>query len=296
MQEKGLLESRKEEQVPSVVGSRSDYEPKATNLNQNSRLVKQQNPQRNNFLSSTNKGNDSARAFDSPIVIMKPAKLVEKSEISASSAIPIGGFSGSNNRNNISSTLQAKEQSSKNIRRDASPSSTDKKTSITKTTRSLQSQSRSNQFPKESQSSVKSSGSVSPRLQQKKLELEKRSRLPTPPSDSNKTRRQSSKKAAESVSPGGKVRQKTVNSQHSEEQLSEISNDSRSIYQGDEISLQSDSITVDSKLDIEVTSSLRSSEIDDSQSPSLKAMKKLVSETVQKVGAILSLSNQTFLL
>ncbi|XP_045825207.1 protein LONGIFOLIA 2 [Trifolium pratense] len=277
MQEKGLLESRKEEQVPNVVGSRSDYEPKATNLNQNSRLVKQQNPQRNNFLSSTIKGNDSARAFDSPIVIMKPAKLVEKSEISASSAIPIGGFSGSNNRNNI-----AKEQYPKNIRRDASPSSTDKKTSITKTTRSLQSQSRSNQFPKESQSSVKSSGSVSPRLQQKKLELEKRSRLPTSPSDSNKPRRQSGKKAAESVSPSGKVRHKTVNSQHSEEQLSEISNDSRSFYQGDETSIQSDSITVDSKMDIEVTSSLRSSEIDDSQSPSLKAMKKLVSETVQK--------------
>ncbi|GAU12715.1 hypothetical protein TSUD_122070 [Trifolium subterraneum] len=282
MQEKGLLESRKEEQVPNVVGSRSDYEPKASNLNQNSRLAKQQNPQRNNFLSSTFKGNDSARAFDSPIVIMKPAKLVEKSEISASSAIPIGGFSGSNNRNNISSTLLAREQSPKNIRRDASPSSTDKKTSITKTTRSLHIQSRSNQFPKESQSSGKSSGSVSPRLQQKKLELEKRSRLPTPPSDSNKPRRQSSKKAAESVSPGGKVRHKTVNSQNSEEQLSEISNDSRSFYQGDEISVQSDSITVDSKLDIEVTSSLRSSEIDDSQSPSLKAMKKLVSETVQK--------------
>ncbi|XP_004516159.1 protein LONGIFOLIA 1 [Cicer arietinum] len=283
MQEKGLLESRKEEQVPNLVGSQSDYEPKAINQIQNSRSVKQQNPQRNNFLSSTIKGTDSTRVFDSPIVIMKPAKLVEKSEFSASSAIPIGGFSGSN-RNNISSTLVTKEQSPKNIRRDASPVSIDKKTSITKsTTRSAQSQSRSQQFSKENnQSPVKNSGSVSPRLQQKKLELEKRSRVPTPPSDSIKSRRQSGKKAVESVSPGGKVRQRVLNSQPSEEQMSELSNDSRSFCQGDEISLQSYSITVDSKFDIEVTSSLQSTEIDDNQSPSLKPMKQLVSETVQK--------------
>ncbi|KAL5077974.1 hypothetical protein RYX36_016958 [Vicia faba] len=284
MQEKGLLESRKDEQVPNPGGSRGDYEPKATNLNHNSRPGKQQNHQRINFLSSAIKGSDSARAFDSPIVIMKPAKFVEKSEISASSAIPIGGFSASHNRNNISSTL--KDQSPKNIRRDASLSSIEKKTSITKTTRSSsQSQSRSHQFPRENnQSPVKNSGTVSPRLQQKKLELEKRSRIPTSPSDANRLRRQSGKMSAESISPGGKVRQKdkVVNSQHSEEQMSELSNDSRNFYQGDEISLPSDSITVDSKLDIEVTSSLRTNVTDGSQSPFLKAMKQLVSETVQK--------------
>ncbi|XP_058764596.1 protein LONGIFOLIA 2-like isoform X2 [Vicia villosa] len=283
MQEKGLLESRNDEQVPNAGGSRGDYEPKATNLNHNSRSGKQPNNPRNNSLSSTIKGSDSARAFDSPIVIMKPAKLVEKSEFSASSTIPIGGFSASHNRNNISSPL--KDQSPKNIRRDASPSSTEKKTSITKNTRSPQSQSRSQQFPRENnQSPVKNSGSVSPRLQQKKLELDKRSRIPTSPSDANKSRRQSGKKAAESVSPGGKLRHKdkVVNSQHSEEQMSELSNDSRNFYQGDEISLPSDGVTVDSKLDIEVTSSLRTNVTDGSQSPSLKAMKQLVSETVQK--------------
>lgn len=302
MQEKGLLESRKEEQGPNVVGSQSDYEPKATNLIQNSRsVVRQQNPQGNNSLSSTVKKSDSERAFESPIVIMKPAKLVEKTRISSSSVIPIGGFSGSHklhsnevyadNKNSTSSTRVAKDQSPKNIRRDASAGSSDKKASTTKTTRSAQSQSRSQQFPTDNrQSSVKHSGSVSPRLQQKKLELEKRSRLPTPPSDSNKPRRQSGKKATDSGSPGGKVRAKVLNSQHSDEQLSEISNESRSLsFQGDEISLQSDSITVNSKMDMEVTSSLRSCEINDSQSPSLKAMKQLVSETVQKVGAILCL-------
>lgn len=296
MQEKGLLESRKEEQGPNVDGNQSDhYESRATKLIQNSRSARQQNPQGNSFLSSTIKGSDSsARGFESPIVIMKPAKLVEKTGISASSVIPIGGFSGSHklhnsgayvdNQNNTSSTRVAKDQSPKNIRRDASAGSSDKKASGTKTTRSAQSQSRSNQLPKDnSQSSVKHSGSVSPRLQQqKKLELEKRSRdsrPPTPPSDSNKPRRKSSgKKATESGSPGGKLRTKVPNSQHCDEQLSEISNDSLSVScHGDELSLQSDSTA-------EVTSRFQSADIDDSRSQSLKAIKQLVSEAVHEVG------------
>ncbi|TKY73294.1 LONGIFOLIA 2 protein [Spatholobus suberectus] len=294
MQEKGLLESRKEEQAPNAVGSQSDYEPKATNQIQNTRSVRQQNTQRNNFLSSTLKGSDSARGFESPIVIMKPAKLVEETVISASSVIPVGGLSGSqkhqnggvyvDNKTGTSSTRVAKDQSPRNVHRDASASFIDKKASSSKTTRSVQSQSRPQQLPKEnSQSSVKHSGSVSPRLQQKKSGLEKRSCPPAPPSDSNKPRRQSGKKATESGSPGGKLRPKTLNLQHSDEQLSEISTESRSLScQGDEISLQSDSLTVNSKMDMEVTSSLQSVEIDDIQSPSLKAVKQLISETEQK--------------
>ncbi|KAL3024838.1 hypothetical protein AAZX31_04G147300 [Glycine max] len=294
MQEKGLLESRKEEQAPNVVGSQSDYEPKATNQNQNTRSVRQQNTQRNNFLSSTVKGSDSARAFESSIVIMKPAKLVETTVIPASSVIPIGGLSGSqkhqngavyvDNKTSTSTTRVAKDKSPRNIHRDVSASSIDKKASSSKTTRLIQSQSRSQQLPKENrQSSVKHSGSVSPRLQQKKLELEKRSRPPAPPSDSNKPRRQSGKKATESGSPGGRQRPKSLNVPHGDEQLSEISNEPRSLsFQGDEISLQSNSLTVNSKMDMEVTSSLQTVEIDDSQSPSLKAVKQLISETVQK--------------
>ncbi|CAJ1975399.1 unnamed protein product [Sphenostylis stenocarpa] len=294
MQEKGLLESRKEEQAPNVVGSQSDYEPKGINLNQNTRSGRQQNTQRNNFLSSTLKGSESARVFESPIVIMKPAKLVEKTVIPASSVIPIGGISGSqkyqnggvhvDNKTSTSATRLAKDQSPRNIHRDASASSIDRKANSSKNTRSVQSQSRSQQHPKEnSQSSAKHSGTVSPRLQQKKLELEKRSRPPAPPSDSNKPRRQSGKKATESGLPGGKQRPKTLNLQHSDEKLSEISNESRTLScQGDEISLQSDSLTFNSKTDVEVTSSLQSVEIDDNQSPSSKAVKQLISDIVQK--------------
>ncbi|XP_020208263.1 protein LONGIFOLIA 2 [Cajanus cajan] len=296
MQEKGLLESRKEEEAPNVVGSQSVYEPKTTNQIQNTRSVRQPNTQRNNFLSSTLKGSDTVRGFESPIVIMKPAKLVEKTVIPASSVIPISGLSGSqkhqnggvclDNKTGTSATRVAKDQSPRNNHRDVSASSTDKKAGSSKSTRSVQSQARSQQLPKENnQNSVKHSGSVSPRLQQKKLDLEKRSRPPAPPSDSSKPRRQSGKKAPELGSPGGKLRPKTLNLQHSDEQLSEISNESysRSLScQGDEISLQSDSLTVYSKMDMEVTSSLQSVEIDDSQSPSLKAVKQLISETVQK--------------
>ncbi|KAL2340665.1 hypothetical protein Fmac_008605 [Flemingia macrophylla] len=289
MQEKGLLESRKEEQAPNVVGSQSDYEPK-TNQIQNTRSVRQQNTQRNNFVSSTLKGSDTARGFESPIVIMKPAKLVEKT------VIPISGISGSqkhqsgdvyvDNKTSTSSTQVAKDQSPRNNHQGVSASSTDKKAGSSKTTRSVQSQARTQQLPKENnQHSVKHSGSVSPRLQQKKLDLERRSRPPAPPSDSNKPRRQSGKKATESGSPGGKIRPITLNLQQSDEQLSEISNESNSrslSFQGDEYSLQSDNLTVSSKMDMEVTSSLQSVEIDDSQSPSLKAVKQLISETVQK--------------
>ena len=305
MQEKGLLDSRKEEQA-SNVGSQRDYEPKVTNLIQDSTSVRQQNPQGNNVVSSTIKGSDSARAFESPIVIMKPAKLVEKTRISVSSSvIPVGGLSGSHklqnggvyvvNKNGMSSIREVKEQSPKISHHDASASSNDKKARSGKTATPAQSHPRSQQFPKEnSPSSAKHSGSVSPRTQQKKLELEKRGRPPTPPSDSNKPRRQPGKKATESGSPGGKLRPKVPNSQHSD---SEISNESRSLScQGDEVSLQSDSITVNSKMDMEVTSSLQSAETDDSQSPSLKAMKQLVSQTVQKVGAIIFSFNSSFLI
>ncbi|XP_061364962.1 protein LONGIFOLIA 2-like [Gastrolobium bilobum] len=282
MQVKGLLETRKEEQASNVVSNQRDYEPKMS-LVQNSLSVRKHKI----------RGTDSARTFESPIVIMKPAKLVEKAGISASSVIPTVGVSDyhklqsggvhAHNKRGTASGRIAKDQSPRNNRRDASTSSSDKKAGSSKTIKSTQSQPRSQQFPKDnSPSSVKNSGSVSPRMQQK-LELERRSRPPTPPSGSNKTRRQSSKQTTESSSPVRKLRPKVHNSQHSDDQLSDISNESRSLScQGDEISLQSDSISVDSKMDMEVTSSLQSAEIIDSQSPSMKGIEQLVSGSMKK--------------
>ncbi|CAL0325759.1 unnamed protein product [Lupinus luteus] len=285
MQVKGLLETRKEEQASNIVGSHRDYEPRHLSLIQNSRPVRQQNSQGNNLAFSTNRGSNTARTFESPIVIMKPAKFVQKAGTPASSAIPSVGLShhtlqsGSGVHTDIkkgtSSGRIAKDQSPKNTRRDASTSSSDKKTSSSRNTKSTQSQPRSQQLP----SSVKNSGSVSPRMQQKKLELEKRSRPPTPPSDSNKPRRRYGKQATESVSPGRKLRHKVPNPHHSDDQLSEISNESTSLScQGDEISQQSD----DSKMDMEVTSHLPSDQIIDRHTTSLKAIEQLVSGSMHK--------------
>ena len=279
MQSKGLLETRKEEEA-SNFGIQRDCEPICMSSNQNSRSLSKQNSQTNHVIASPSRASNSSRSFESPIVIIKPAKLVEGSGIPALSAIPIDGISG---RHKIQT---AKDQSPKNSCRNSDVSSTDKKANG-RNMRSTQSPSRSQQLPKENAtSSVKSSGSVSPRLQQKKLEMEKRSRPPTPPSDSNKPRRQSNRKVKDSGSPGGKARPKSSNLQLSDDQLSEISNDSRSLScQGDDISVQSDSNTVlDSKIDIEVTST-ESFEINGSQSPSMKDVKFSGSGSMQKVGA-----------
>ncbi|XP_019451759.1 PREDICTED: protein LONGIFOLIA 2-like isoform X2 [Lupinus angustifolius] len=290
MQVKGLLETRKEEQASNIVGSQRDYEPKPLSLVQNSSSTKQQNSHGNNLVFNSIRGSDSARTFESPIVIMKPAKLIEKTGTSASSVIPVVGLSDhrlqsgcgvhADNKKGTASGRIAKDQSPKNTRRDASTSSIAKKaSSSSKTTKSTQSQPRSQQFP----GSVKNSGSVSPRMQQKKLELEKRLRPPTPPSDSNKPGRQHGKQATESVSRGRKLRHKVHNTQHIDDQLSEISNESRSLScQEDQMSQKSDGIAVDLNIDMEVTSSFRSARIIVNQSPSLKASEQLVSGSMHK--------------
>nr|POF19182.1 protein longifolia 1 [Quercus suber] len=292
MQAKGLLETRKEEQ-DSNFGTQRDCEPICTSSNQNSRSLSQRNSQSNHVITSPSRGSNSSRSFESPIVIIKPAKLVEGSGIPASSAIPIDQISGLHKIQSGGSaeakkasinSQTTKDQSPKNSRRNSDVSSTDKKVSG-RTMKSTQSSSRSPQLPKENTtSSVKSSGSGSPRLQQKKLELEKRSRPPTHPSDSNKPRRQSNWHVKDSSSPGGKARPKSSNSQLSDDQLSEISNESRSLScQGDDMSVQSDSnIVLDSKMDIEITSTAESIEIDGTQSPSMKAFKFLASGSMQK--------------
>jgi hypothetical protein len=296
MQAKGLLETKMEEQAENFE-IQTDTEPKCIGSNQNTKSLGRQNPQRNHVVASLSRGSNSSRTFESPIVIMKPAKLVERSGIPASSVIPIDdisslhkipsfGFADSK-RGSINSQT-AKDQSPKNSRRNSSVSSTDKKASG-RNMRSVQSSSRSQLSPKEnSASSEKITGSVSPRLQQKKLELEKRSLPPTPPSDSNKPGRQSNWHLKDSGSPGERVRPKSYNLQLSDDQSSELSYESRSLScQGDDISVQSDgNIVVDSKIDIEVNSTEQSIEINGSQSPSMKAVEYLASGSMQKVGAL----------
>ncbi|XP_022769443.1 protein LONGIFOLIA 2-like isoform X2 [Durio zibethinus] len=288
MQTKGLLETRKEEQAANFVSQR-DYEPKCTSPSQN--LRGQRSPQNTRInASTTTRGSDSIRTYESPIVIMKPAKLVEKVGIRASTIIPIDDFSSlpkipsvgsvDNNKGSINSQA-ARYHTARNNHSDSAASSTDKRAS-SKNIRSMQSLTKP---PKESTTtSVKNSGSVSPRLQQKKLELDRRSRPPTPPFDPSKPGRQSHRHSSESGSPGVKHRSKSHNVQQYDEQLSQASTESQSSsHQGDDFSIQSDSnIILESKLDEEVTSHDQSLEISSSQSPSMKAAKYSISGIKQK--------------
>ncbi|KAL9337726.1 hypothetical protein Peur_069495 [Populus x canadensis] len=292
MQAKGFLENRKEEQASNSVPLR-DHEPKCSSPSQKPRLLGQQNQQKNHAGVPTTRGSDSLRTCESPIVIIKTAKLVEKSGIPASSVIPIddlssfhriptGGHADSKKGSNNSRT--AKDQSPRNSQRDSLASSSDKRTVVKKNTKSTQFLTRSQQVPKESNpSSARSSGSVSPRLSQKKLELEKRSCPPTPPSDTSKQRTQSNRQPTEIGSPGRKHRVKYPKVPSSDDQLSQISNESRtSSHQGDDTSLQSDGTTFDLKTDMEVTSTERSTDNYSGQSPTLNAASRLVSGSLQK--------------
>lgn len=315
MQAKGLIESSKEEKA-SKFGTRNVSEPKSSSPNLKS--GSHRNLQSNHVIASTTSGSDSLRTFESPIVIMKPAKLVQKSNIPASSVIPTDsisglnkpqgkGFEDSKKGSDSVSSRAAKDLSPRSSRTDSAVSTSGKKTSA-RYIRSRQSSTKSLHLPKENKTnSSKSSGSVSPRLQQRKLELDKRSRPPTPPSDLNKPRpasdlnkpgRQSNRHLTDSGSPSGKLKLKYYNSQPSDDQLSQISNESRtSSLHGDDASVHSDSnLVLDSRLDMGSTSSERSIEINGSQSPSLKVAKYLVSGSLQKVGVLFLTLHSTILI
>ncbi|GMN54307.1 hypothetical protein TIFTF001_023434 [Ficus carica] len=279
MQAKGLLETSKQEQA-SNFGAQVQHEERFVGPNLNLKSSSQRNKQSSHVNASTIRGLGSSRTFESPIVIMKPAKLVEKSSLSTSSVVSSDIFSDKKGSN---SSLAAKDHSPMYSRRDGSVSSVDKRGS-SRNTKQTHSSSRSQQHPVENAatSSAKSSGSVSPRLQQKKLEMEKRSRPPTPPSNSNKPRRQTNRQPADAGSPGGRARPKYPSSQQSDDQLSEISNDSKTLScQGDDnTSVHSEgNVAFDSKSDVEFTSDMRSTEMNSSLSPSTKGAKYLATDS-----------------
>ncbi|KAF8112497.1 hypothetical protein N665_0064s0122 [Sinapis alba] len=124
-----------------------------------------------------------------PIVIIKPARLVEKSGIPSSSLIPIHSLSGLHTtcRKEEKSVHVKRNSTSQKVANDRSISSVDSKSSSSRNVRS-------SQVYKES---------TSPRLrhQVKNLGNEKRSRPPTTPSDSSKSRRQTKEST---TSPGGR--------------------------------------------------------------------------------------------
>ncbi|CAK9147950.1 unnamed protein product [Ilex paraguariensis] len=287
MQAKGLLDTRKGGQ-DSNFSTQKDHDLKYTSPFQNAVSISQRRPQSDNAFTFTKRGPNSLRAFESPIVIMKPAKLAEKSGTHASSAIPLEGSSSIprlqsgdvNDRKVSTNSRMSKGETPKNSRRVHTFNSIDIKTS-SRPVKSAQTSTRPQPLPKErATGSIKSSGSISPRMQQKKLDLERQSRPPTPPSDSNKSRRQTNRQQHESSS--GRSRPKSSNFQQSDGQLSEICNEMRNVnYQDHDITLLSDGNIVPD-LKVEVTSFNRSAEINGSQSPSTKAVEYSIPCMVQK--------------
>ncbi|KAK4750458.1 hypothetical protein SAY87_003940 [Trapa incisa] len=211
IQAKGLIEMSKEGQPSNFVTH-----------NKNSRLDIQKN---------SLKGSNS-RAFESPIVIMKPAKLVEKYDLNTT-VVSIDSLS-MDAKKVVSTPRRAKDQASKT-------DPIDKKTSG-RATKSSQTCPKPQKIVKESSSSsVKGTGSVSPRLLQKKLELERRPRPPTPPSDSSRPKGQPSRSISEATSPGGRLKSKCPKARPREDQLSEVGNESRAMScQEEDMSAHSD--------------------------------------------------------
>lgn len=301
IQAKGLLETRKEEQA-SHFGTQKDPMGKSRNLNQNSRLQRQQNPPSNCGTAPDIEGSESSRSFESPIVIMKPAKLVEKHGFNASSMIPLDTLSSlhkiqsnADSRNYPTSSRPAKDPSRKTGRLESTSSSADKKASG-RNTKSTRTSSRPQQVSKENPaSSAKSSGSVSPRLQQKKLDLERRSRPPTPPPDPNKPRKLSNRQSTEFSSPGGRHRHRSSNLHSTDDQLSEISNDSRTpSYQGDDVSVHSDSSFIfESTIDTEVLNSELLTLEKSSQSPCMETSSYSDTEPKQKKSILIVDEDET---
>ncbi|KAH9606605.1 hypothetical protein KSS87_019769 [Heliosperma pusillum] len=241
-------------------------------------------------VTSRNGGSGTSKAFESPIVIMKPGKLVQKSGIPASSIIPIDGLpslqrrqssEGPTYRKNSTGSRITKDHVTRESRRDQAASSTDRKPNI-KNTRATQSSSKSPQAVKEnSTNSLKSSGSISPRLQQKKLDFDKRSRPPTPPSESIKTRSQPFRHSNESVSPGGgRRRLQKISSVHPNDDQSTVrDNDTRKSNS----SMLSDSVLrLESRIDVEEDSAEQPVEIASCQRPAVEAVKICPSEEAKE--------------
>ncbi|AAF98411.1 Unknown protein [Arabidopsis thaliana] len=213
MQSKGLFDTRKQQQCSNLEAQR-DYElaDSATSKHDSIDL-------RNPVIPSNMRG---------PIVIMKPARLVEKSGIPSSSLIPIHSLSGLNKTCREEPVNVRRSSTSRKAVKDRSPGNQRAEPCISSDKKSSSRNVMSSQVYKESTS--KNSGPASSKLQQMKPEHDKRSRPPASPSDSSKLRKQISRQPVESTtSPGGRrSRPRDQRSlQQNDGQLSQMSNKSR---------------------------------------------------------------------
>ncbi|XP_072974063.1 protein LONGIFOLIA 1-like [Typha angustifolia] len=230
MHAKGLLQTKRDDDQQSEMSLRETL----TRDDQNLREV--------NLQKSLGQGNGNPRAFDPPIVIMKPAKSVSKSSFANAAVTPIADLTGlrklrisdSEGKRNVSlNSRSVKEHSPKFSPK--SPSSDALSRSKQFNGRKLQVLSKPQQSLRDnSDKSSETSSSTSPRLQ-RKVECERNSRPPIPSNGSNKGQRHSiNRQPSESGSPRGRQGRKASqiqscvkrNSSRQEDGISENSDSS----------------------------------------------------------------------
>lgn len=207
IQAKELVESKKNEQQhsPKLVATRNDG-----NLGS---PVARKPP-----LPTSTKGIGAKKAYDPPIVIMKPAKSLNRFDVAATSVIQLHGLSRIQRLRTSEAMDKKKEPCSNKLARDCSPRASPlikgkaEENGQKSRLRAELGLSRLQQSSREN--NEKTSNSVSPRLLQRKLEVESRIRSSAPSSDSRKHQNLSTnKQTSESVSPRNKLRRRPTTSQ-----------------------------------------------------------------------------------
>ncbi|XP_062193654.1 protein LONGIFOLIA 2-like [Phragmites australis] len=278
MQAKGLLRNKKWEEASMLKLYDGNHDSKEM-TNANMRLNSKANPMR------LPEERNTESSFKSPIVIMKPSKSANLLSEVDSSVIPLGGSSdlpqlqtGNSTDKKKASMINrtAKEQHAKSSPRVRTPqplasynrrsngrnedsSSKQKSSSLLVT----ESSSRRQQLPRDN-SMQKHKNSTSPGLLQKKIDAERRARPPVPSAEFNKNQRQSAdRNHLDSGSTRSKIRRKPVHAQGDDGMHSGLNSRTRSMnQQGNDMPTRSDdSMGVASELDIEVTSTDRSAEV-----------------------------------
>lgn len=233
--------------------------------------------------------------YESPIVIMKPANLLGKSGIPATSVISFDVLSGlpkhwngevQENWNGIGSGRAGKDLSPKSSQQHNTVNYANAKAD--RTLKSTQASTRSQHLVKDGNAgSRKSSESISPRLRQKKLELERRSRPPTPP-DSVKSRRQPNKQEQrECTSPGSRRRLKYPCLPQSNDQQSEFNVVSKNLnHRETDNSVQSNESIVWSSKNVVAFGFERSPGISSFQNQSIKSSESVISGSEGKISTL----------
>ncbi|GLT36274.1 hypothetical protein SLA2020_106650 [Shorea laevis] len=271
---KQRLENRKEGQA-SNFGSQDEIN---SNLDQNLRFANFSSLEINTTSSATNKGTTSPRKSRTTVMIMKPAKFVERASSPTSSVSTTDSVSRlrtrdpSNPRRGKVGEQSAEEVTPRHnhLRDPCSQLHPTEKNNV-RSPRLIQASKVPSCKNQEIQRSSMSSDSISLKLQQKKLEMEKHSSCTASRSEQSR-RRQPSRQQTESSTPFLKPQHKSPSLWQYDHQLNDVSSYLRDFsHQEDASSVQSETKTsLVSTTDNEVTSTNKSSKISSTLFPQQK--------------------------